>query len=58
MFSLLTVDCPDGFAYVKDYQGNKIFYGRLEECKKCIKDLTGKKGVKKYAVTRSKRNRD
>ena len=36
-----TDDCPKGWAYVRDYQGNKVFYGELEACYQFIHDVTG-----------------
>lgn len=37
----ITNDCPKGWAYVRDYQCNLIFYGTIEECHQCIDDLMG-----------------
>lgn len=37
----ITKDCPKGWAYVRDYQLNLIFYGTIEECHQCIDELTG-----------------
>ena len=34
-------DCPKGWAYVKDYLGNLIFYGTIKECADCIDTLLG-----------------
>ena len=36
-----TDDCPNGWAYVRDYQGNKVFYGEIEACNQFINDVTG-----------------
>lgn len=36
MYEIITVGCPDGYGFVRDYQGNKIYYGTLEECRECI----------------------
>lgn len=57
MYTLVTKDCPSGYAYVQDYQGNKIYFGPVEACKKCISHLTSrKKGGKKNVFTRSQRH--
>ena len=36
-----TADCPKGWAYVRDYQGNKVFYGEIEACNQFINNVTG-----------------
>lgn len=36
MYQIITKDCPKGWGYVKDYTGNKIFYGTIEQCQECI----------------------
>lgn len=36
MFQIIKEDCPKGWAYVRDYMGNKVFYGPEEECKQFI----------------------
>lgn len=36
MYEIITVGCPDGYGFVRDYQGNKIYYGTLDECRECI----------------------
>ena len=32
MFTLVTADCPKGYAYVRDYTGNLVYYGSIDEC--------------------------
>lgn len=39
MYRIETSGCPKGYGYVKDYTGNKIFYGSIEQCKECISFL-------------------
>ena len=39
MYQIITKDCPKGWGYVKDYTGNKIFYGTIEQCGECIEFL-------------------
>ncbi len=36
-----TKDCPSGYAYVRDYQLNLVFYGPVEECQSFIDNVTG-----------------
>lgn len=36
MFQIVKEDCPKGWAYVRDYMGNKVFYGPEEDCKQFI----------------------
>ena len=36
-----TKDCPSGYAYVRDYQLNLVFYGPIEECQSFIDNVTG-----------------
>lgn len=37
-------DCPKGYAYVKDYQGNLVFYGTIKECHDFIDQAMGFEG--------------
>lgn len=32
-------DCPEGFAYVQDYQGNLCYYGSVSDCQKFIEEV-------------------
>ena len=32
MFTLVTAGCPKGWAYVRDYTGNLVYYGSIDEC--------------------------
>ena len=41
MFSIYTKDCPKGWAYVRDYTGNLVYYGPIEECFKFIDQMMG-----------------
>lgn len=41
MFEIITNGCPDGYGFVRDYMGNKVFYGTVEECFSCIDNLMG-----------------
>lgn len=34
-------DCPEGYAYVRDYMGNLCYYGSVEACKEFIKHMEG-----------------
>ena len=36
MYQIITNGCPKGWGFVRDYQGNKIFYGTIKDCKRCI----------------------
>lgn len=42
MFQLLTTGCPAGYGFVRDYMGNKVYYGTVKECKQCIRILSRK----------------
>ena len=41
MYQLITKDCPKGWGYVRDYMGNLVYYGSIEECFKFIDDMMG-----------------
>lgn len=41
MYQIVTNGCPKGWAFVRDYQGNKIFYGPIKDCMHCIDVLLG-----------------
>ena len=28
----ISKDCPKGWAYVRDFKGNLVFYGTIKEC--------------------------
>lgn len=34
-------DCAKGYAYVRDFKLNLVFYGTIEECRKFIDEMTG-----------------
>ena len=36
MYQIITNGCPKGWGFVRDYMGNKIFYGTIKECMRCI----------------------
>lgn len=36
MYEIVTNGCPDGYGFVRDYMGNKVYYGTLSECHSCI----------------------
>lgn len=40
-YQLITNGCPSGYGFVRDYMGNKVFYGTIEECHDCLDDLNG-----------------
>ena len=49
MYKLIKDGCPNGYGYVQDYMGNKVYYGPVKACKDCIRELnkTGKRGKRK-----------
>lgn len=49
MYQLITTGCPSGYGFVRDYMGNKIFYGPISECHDCIDELMGWGPVKRTA---------
>ena len=36
-----TKDCPKGWAFVRDFKCNLVFYGTIEECYVFIDEMTG-----------------
>lgn len=40
MYKINKNGCPDGWAYVQDYMGNKCYYGPVRECKLFIQAMT------------------
>ena len=40
---IINTGCPAGYAFVRDYMGNRIFYGTVDECRDCMDVLNGKK---------------
>lgn len=32
---------PEGFSYVRDFKGNLVYYGTVEECETFIKQMEG-----------------
>ena len=36
-----THDCPKGYAYVRDFMCNLVFYGTIDECIQFIDDMNG-----------------
>lgn len=40
-YEIVTNGCKKGYAFVRDYMGNKCFYGQLEECYQFINDMMG-----------------
>ena len=49
MYQLITTGCPSGYGFVRDYMGNKIFYGPISECHDCIDELMGWGPVKRIS---------
>ena len=41
MFTLVTAGCPKGWAFVRDYMGNLVYYGSIEDCKAFIEHVGG-----------------
>lgn len=39
MYQFYTKDCPKGWAYVRDYMGNLVYYGTEDECKLFIEAM-------------------
>ena len=39
MYHIIRNNCPDGWAYVQDYQGNKCYYGPIRECELFIEAM-------------------
>lgn len=42
MYQIIKTDCPKGYGYVRDYMGNKCFYGTLQECQEFIDQMEGR----------------
>ena len=42
MYQIVKNGCPKGYAFVRDYMGNKCFYGTIEDCKEFIRVMEGK----------------
>lgn len=40
-YEIVTNGCKKGWAFVRDYMGNKCFYGQLEACYQFINDMMG-----------------
>ena len=40
-YTLIKDGCPDGYAYVRDYMGNKCYYGTVDDCKAFIERMEG-----------------
>ena len=38
-YQLDKTDCPKGYAYVKDFKGNRCFYGTISECEEFISQM-------------------
>ena len=38
-YQLDKVGCPKGYAYVKDFKGNRCFYGTIAECEAFIDQM-------------------
>lgn len=49
MYTIVKNGCPSGYAFVRDYMGNKAFYGTIKECKQFIESMTQE--LYKYAKT-------
>lgn len=35
-YQIVTNGCPKGYGFVRDYMGNKCYYGTLEQCEEFI----------------------
>ena len=40
MFTLVTAGCPKGWAFVRDYMGNLVYYGSIDDCHHFMKAIT------------------
>lgn len=40
MYQIIDSGRGDGCAYVRDFQGNKCYYGSIKECQKFIRFMT------------------
>ena len=36
MYTIIKNGCPSGYAFVRDFYGNKMFYGTIKDCKTFI----------------------
>lgn len=41
MYQITTKDCPKGCAYVRDYMGNLVYYGTIDDCFTFIDTVMG-----------------
>ena len=39
MYTIVKNGCPSGYAFVRDYLGNKMYYGTIKDCKEFIKNM-------------------
>lgn len=44
MYHVEPVKDPKGYAYVVDYQGNKVYYGSISDCRQCVEELNNSNG--------------
>lgn len=38
-YEIITNGCRKGYAFVRDYMGNKCYYGTMKQCKQFINDM-------------------
>lgn len=41
MYTIVKEGCPKGWAFVRDYMGNLVYYGPIADCKEFIKAMEG-----------------
>lgn len=39
MYTIVKNGCPSGYAFVRDYLGNKMYYGTIKDCKFFIEQM-------------------
>lgn len=39
MYTIVKNGCPSGYAFVRDYLGNKMYYGTIKDCKEFIRHM-------------------
>ena len=43
-YEIVSNGCAKGFAFVRDYMGNKCYYGTIQECITFINDMMNERG--------------
>ena len=46
MYQMISNGCPSGYAFVRDWLGNKCYYGPVKECRAYIRFM--EKELKRY----------